>query len=1104
MIPKDPRRVVKFRRGDRLYRIHPEDMERPVAVLTKAEFVAKTIDPVLNDRFGFGLSDFLDLALLYMDEAVEQLAPTWTHGPPDDPRDCGEITEEEVACYRRLPDPSDLVDRCAHPGSAKRALRWATRHAGTVVDTQETPQERFGSALAVSEKNGHIVGEPPSACCGAVDLATIELSRVAAAADHALELQFFQRSCNAVTTLLRRLNYPTSPMVRGPGGAAATLLVEVSEKAFIAIEVVSSLGTVPLDMDDAAERLLRLVPGQTLDGPLGQVTLPIGARVVRLIIATLPGHAMVPSVGGVAGMSLEDLDWISSELIETSDDLWWFLKDLCEQPGIQQMFAFETINVFENWRERRTLLTSGRGTDLLLIEPYGGDAEYWRAERLLPLEEALLACGLPATRWFDGIEAAEHGQAVTYRSNPRISVRILPGPLPMCLTIRRNSVPDEHADFVWKVCTGMAWKLSHIPPPTWIADRFGVRGLTIEIGWHEGSGIIETAGEAGAALLLLSEAAFNLCVEDATAFEIELGRGLTASLISGIVAVEPDDSDIEALGADWNAAPAGIRMDGYAMAQRETHPPAPQPVSIPARRAVERELNQKLVDQGITPGSRRGDPARDFESKLVTPNLLSMLHESLSKFDGAELLSFGVRQCDLGHASRIIEERKLSFGMRFEEPGKDPVAATKGLVEKSQRLTRAQSIIVEELLAQPPGGNELPDRFEWGELMAIAEVLLDSEMRSESIHFGLSPVEIVLTDDYEIEVNEVEGEARFDLAAFTEAFVEFTKIGPKVPLLREADDPPSDDPGLGELAPVDAAILDSLGFHLTTLTGILHVLRGWDRDPGDPPVYWTTTDEIVSYCDERLVDVNADEIRAALDRLILTRELLGSEMLEHWEQERRDARLLTRPLIRRTDGLVAVMPWLVESTYRVYMRYLVDGRLPWPRIVTPEPVLSAVATYRQSQNDQLEDEVYDVVVSLGLPCRKRVKPNKAHVIGLNQLTGEIDTVLADPGRRIIWVLETKDPQEAFSARQQANGLTQFLGTETREGYVSTLCTKVIDVDRGAEAVAKALGATDSTGPWSVRGAMVTRRPVPAAFAGAGVPFTTVRDLAEFLTEPPPD
>jgi len=92
----------------------------------------------------------------------------------------------------------------------------------------------------------------------------------------------------------------------------------------------------------------------------------------------------------------------------------------------------------------------------------------------------------------------------------------------------------------------------------------------------------------------------------------------------------------------------------------------------------------------------------------------------------------------------------------------------------------------------------------------------------------------------------------------------------------------------------------------------------------------------------------------------------------------------------------------------------------------------------------------------------------------------------------------KDPQEAFSPRQLSNGIDDFVGAATRRGYINKLRSKVDDVTSDPSAVATALGVDEPSREWTVRAAMVTRRPVAAAFANTGVPFATIEELAELI------
>lgn len=1096
-IPKDPRPSVMFRHHDQLFRVHPEDMERPIAVLAKAEFIAETIDPVLIETIGFGLSDYLDVALTYMDCSVRELALAWSDGPPSDPRALGRVTEEEVAAYRALRAPEDLIDECPQRDRAQLALEWATRPANDVADLTSDPLYRFGAALAIRTSDGLIVPEAPSQCCAALDHASLELARIAVAAHAELEDAFFSAACDVVARRLRRLSFPMRPQVIGPGTARATILMSVAEKTFVAVEVVPSLDATRTNLSPPARRLEQLQPGQQVTSRGIPFAIPQDARIARLIVAVSPTHSIIPSGHGVAGMSLEDLDWITAELADEPDDFWWFVRDLADQLGIGRLMGFETINVFEHWRQNRSLLTTGVQHDLVMIEPHQGDAEYWQAAERLPIEEALLACGLPAIRHYDLFETLGD-DVLLYDRQDDVGVRVLAGKIPVCVRLQMAKYPGELGLFVDNVSGGISWKLEHLPALDWLSSR-GVSGLLITLDWTDDAALTGQVDAPGQITIGLSEGSYELCQQDSVAFEQALGQTIAESL-AAMLDVPATDSDTTTFLSEWTAVSPGIRMDAYSIPQVETNPPRPESISRPAMRSYEHELNRRIAQAAVATGTLTNTDARDFESQTVAPILLSMLQDAMARFDPAALLQLALRQYDLAHSARIRKERSVSFTQRFPVYAIDPAEATKDLVEESQQLTRAQAIVIEELLRQPSTGTRMPDRIEWTELLALAQLLFDSQMRSETIHVGLTPMEIVITDAYEIKFNRTNGHGKCDMAAFDRAYLEATRIGPRLPLDSGADSERRSSEELID-ARVDEALVATLGFRLLTLTSVLGALMRWPAASTEPPD-WPTAEEIVTFCTETIIDGEPDEIREALRRLMLTSELLGSDPLEHWEQERRDTRLLTRPLVAGDDMRAAIMPWAIESTYRVYLRYISDGRLPWTRNTTPPQVLAAMDAYRQRRNNELEDEVHERVAELGYPNRKRIRPNKAQSIGLEHLSGEIDEILADPLRNAIWVLEVKDPQEAFSPRQLSNGIDDFTGTDTREGYVPKLLRKVSDVSVDPSAVATALGVDEPNREWTVRPAMVTRRPIAAAFANTGVPFATVDEIAEMISPPP--
>ena len=224
-----------------------------------------------------------------------------------------------------------------------------------------------------------------------------------------------------------------------------------------------------------------------------------------------------------------------------------------------------------------------------------------------------------------------------------------------------------------------------------------------------------------------------------------------------------------------------------------------------------------------------------------------------------------------------------------------------------------------------------------------------------------------------------------------------------------------------------------------------------------------------------------------------------------------DARTTNDPLLR-------VLPRRAEATAQVFLRYLGDGRLPWPTQSQPKAVRTALAEWRRVSETGLEREAETVVREAGLSARGRVTPSKARTVGLS-LSGEIDVLAVDLSRRRIWVLECKHLHEPFSPPEIASRLTDVYGTAvlrgTDEGVrprqsidrsraaIGRLASKTDDIRGNVEsavALVAGIAATDRDPvAWQVTPVMVTGHVEAAAFSVAPeVCWVAIRNLGNLL------
>jgi hypothetical protein len=436
-LPNDPRSVVLARRGDRLVRLFPGSVERPVADVERADMVAAAIDGFLLPRLGFGVRDYVDLGLLYLDHAVGCLSPAWTDCR-DDPEDLSatpRISEAEYAAAAALaqqPLPSDI----AYSAARAAALQFATSPADALPYKPGDPNSVFGRYFAVSlpttawpdlhpaESGGaRLWWLPPAFIPEALGYGVTALAREAAG-DVGCAHRFAQLAAWRARRALWRFGSLLGPHdgESGPDVSPGNVVQWVSrfgEARALLVQLATGLSAdkMPFHEEPVAFRIAR--EARNADGPVripmpgGVLTLDSRAELIPLLVTATAGHVTAMQLPGAASMSLDDLTW-AAQTAEADSDLFMFCRELAA-PDRPEIFGWETINVWEWWRSNgKTLFGGGLAPHAMHIEPHWANAEWDRAAEHASLERALLATGLPPGSAFDVVERTASGPPSVY------------------------------------------------------------------------------------------------------------------------------------------------------------------------------------------------------------------------------------------------------------------------------------------------------------------------------------------------------------------------------------------------------------------------------------------------------------------------------------------------------------------------------------------------------------------------------------------------------------------------------------------------------------------------------------------------------------------
>lgn len=1067
--PSDCRRDVRVRWGSEMFRLLPGSIERPVAMLERARLVADSVDSVLLKTLEFTLSDVCELMLRHMNVACACMSESWATEPTDEPGGPAVVNAREVAQAAALPTPADSVARCRHPERALRVLKWATSDSSRV--SMSPSRASFGHALQVRATDGTVVPIPIGFWPEALDTIINDLATIAVQVKPDVDAAFSVRSAAELARVLRRLRQPIRHRVEAGDGTVHSLIAfDRNQQVLVALSAGLKLAAGDLE---ASEQVLVRCQSEA-------------KSVVRMHVIASSGHAVVSSdVPGVVATTLDDVAWIVDKCSEEPDDFFLFFKELLEHKNVGQLLTLETINAFEYWRHNgKALFIQGGEYNFAVLPFHLGDEEWREAARRTPLESALLKLGLSRSSCWDAVSyKREAGEAMlTYwPSGPAWLVRTA---LPVVgIHCFDSQTPQDVRQLILSLSVGIHWRVDKSEPvKELISHAIGDGALKL---WCQPEAddrdapVVRARGWSGGRLVLgFGGRLQQYCEEHSTEIELVIGEAIATGLAERGV-------DRDEFVARWTEAPSGFRMDAAPLPVGRQRLPPPHRMNTAMTSEASRELATRLRESGLSSGEYKGRGATALETERIFPTLLEILADAIAPFSVNALVDCALEQLEYALCQRHVDTLTRGWNEQFPSLAYDPIERRVSEEEHAIRLAGAIRVVIEEVLRNPPAGTQSPDRFDWWRLLAIGELCAQSGLRSESNHYGLAPVMTTVSSMHEIDQQAV-GESLLDIHAYKRAKAQGGEVV-GTPLL------PTD------LEPVALAMQSALGFRPETVGLVLQTISAWEVTP-ERPFGVCTVEELIQVAhSNRVREDSAEEVRNAVTALILARTDLEGEPLEHWEQERRRARLMTKPIVEMPDGKLRVLPWQSYVTWRVFQGYLSEGRFVWPAAALSAGLQNALAAFIRERNRDLERDTGAEFRKLTPHVRENVK--KPKVLGLTSgewvNAGEIDALAVDEATKTVWVAETKDLFSPFSPSTMRRSYQKYFNS--KNGYAGRLLKKTEMIRSNRIAVTASFGVDSSSGHWQVRPIMVTRRVEPAGFARSSpVSFCTLSTLEQFI------
>ncbi len=941
-LPHDPRCEVLVEWDGEMFRVVAGTLERPTSVIEMLRRLAATVDPVLHEYAGYGLTDIVGLVLRRVDAVVGVLGPTWPMELEQQLGSVPTLRPEELAAAGLLPVLEDQIAQCGDPERAPAALKAHSVPAVSLRREAMSPVAAFGSTIAVRDNSG-FTPLPAGLMVDALDAVAGELAAKSLTFDSSLDAKWQQAVWRYVGYMFAGAGNDVIGPVRDEQHPYLHSVIRYNDSQYLAVGVAARLDHAALDTTNAAAAgcLEKVRLGGRLRTVHGTVSIPPSARLVRVLIVAAPQTAqvLVPSGSECAVITLGDFDWIRRTIGRDEIDLWYFVRDLVEQRRIGQIFAWDGIDLWETWRgQGKSLYRGARQLDVLYVEPHHSQLEWWKVSEQRHIELALhtLRMGQISAWPIHSLDGTSKfiGNVLT---GVLYQLVICETPVAVALQACSETTPAPGLVRTFGEC--LAYKLEYTQNQfVNLMRSSGLRSLRI------GFSFDNTAQN-----LLLCVASFKSGVltvscapklqehlqEDSQSVAAQFGLLLAEAIAGGAATGE--------FVAAWNDSPPGRRFDAISVAPQI--PLTPQAASLHAahRSSLLTELGAHLQDADVSVGSYSGDDAKQIESQIIYRWLNTRLHEQLSTFDKNAVLGYALTQLENTNCHRWWKIKQTAY-----EPG-IPKAADGRLPESNQdllRQSRSISLLIEEVLARPPTGDRTLTEYDWQNLLSLATLSIESAYRSEALHLGLADHTLVVSDVHEVNISESNVVASVDVESFNRdrtlaALPESVPIGAR----DEHVEPSQKWTPIGVRQPayqaIDQSLQDSLGFGIDAIGGILNTIIEW-------PVSRPHCTDLVS--PERIAaEAHASNpaiplrsYREAVEWLTLGTEDFDPTIapIEHWEIEPRSARVDIRPLVR-SESKAWVLPWTAEIARRIWRNYLTQHRMPSPDSELPPPVVKA-------------------------------------------------------------------------------------------------------------------------------------------------------------------
>lgn len=507
---------------------------------------------------------------------------------------------------------------------------------------------------------------------------------------------------------------------------------------------------------------------------------------------------------------------------------------------------------------------------------------------------------------------------------------------------------------------------------------------------------------------------------------------------------------------------------------------------------VNKLFAEYIAAKNILPGEYTGDEAKNINGDIF--NFLQFfLEDTIEKYD-KNIIFYAYQQLEFAEGKR--EKDRLKYGMSTQKDIQYDLKekADKEIQEVTLLSAYSKHIIHTILKINPKGQNYITES-DWGLLLGIVAVLMETTQIYGYINYDLSPHQMIISDLYEITTKKISDKINHEKwkSDFIDDQIENAKNAYYRSKRLFSDEEGNENENIErqtspniftqQINKLDTTFKTTNGYSLKNYIKIIYALsRSNFKRQLFFPISILEIEDILTYMNDLFPEIENEEIIKITNKASLSFSTYKKEdMLIPTELLRYRDKLNLSPLIKLNEDKYIFGNQQCKYSYKTWVNKIIDGDLPYQE--KNKEILKELDKIHKMNSSELEKDIANHIRTILGDKYVILNLKKFNIISSHlpkdPPCGEIDILCINSANKTIFVLEAKSVLQSnrpYNIRQIFN---DFFG-EKGKRYYNKLNKKYEFVSNNIDIFVQYFGL-EYDKEWQVKKAFVVDKRIFAAY-----------------------